>query len=209
MTDWSAPEAVDQVDELDTSINATAALSDPEAPYGRDKNGKPYKLSPEARAALTQRLSAGKAAGGSGRRRRTRARGSVSAPRASAKTASQTAEEPADIRMAVVGLTAIPTTVLTILGRRNPVFQLDAAAIATHAGELADGMVYAAQMVPSLERWLSKVAVAGPWTPLIMTAIGIGGQIAVNHGRMAPIAEFGIVSVPELQAKMEAAANRE
>jgi hypothetical protein len=110
------------------------------------------------------------------------------------------------MEQSLVGLVALPVALLNILGRRRPVLQLDAAAIAVHSAELIEATVFAAQTQPWLERWMGKVAVAGPWTPLMMTALSIGGQIAVNHGRMAPVPEFGIVSVADLQAKMEAAA---
>jgi hypothetical protein len=103
----------------------------------------------------------------------------------------------------MLGLLALPTFVFGMLGRINADFALDSATFAMNAGELADATLAVADAVPMVERWISRAAVAGPYTPLIAVGLKTGVQLAVNHGKMKPVVELGAVSREQLVADFE------
>lgn len=173
--------------------------SDPEAPYGRNPAGQPYKMPKEKRDALTARLQAGRAnARDAVKGVPTRRRKASSGTRAPRSTPKAPVEPP--YREAIAGLLQLPAALLAGAARfqRHPVdqhgepipgwipsFTVDAATITLFTPDLAEAGHELAMQDPRVAAVLDRVLQAGPWTAILAVGAQLAVQIAVNH-RMLP-----------------------
>lgn len=160
---------------------------DPEAPYGRNAKGVPYKRPKEWRDKTTAALQNGAA---------TAARMTASGTRS-----SSTRKQPAgttDYRAAVAGLLSIPAMALTMLGRVNPVFALDGLAIKVHTPGIAAAINDAAMTNDQLAQALDKILSVGPYGALFAAMIPLATQIAANHGLVEVSPDAGTLAPVDL-----------
>lgn len=95
----------------------------------------------------------------------------------------------ADRVTAVKGLVQLTSTGLVIASNRvkNPVpYQADAVVLSSNADPLADAIADAADQDARIAALIDKVASAGPYAALVTVTIGIGLQVARNHGAPIP-----------------------
>lgn len=177
-----------------------APPADPEAPYGRKADGTPYKVSPEARAALGQQLAEGRrraAAGVSGgtRKRATTSRGG----RGRGATAGAKAAPPApSYAMIAAGVMQLPAMALGVLSRWFPDLKYDAMAISHNTPPIATAV---GRIADEDARWagmLDKINTVGPWGELTVACLPLVMQIAVNHRLLPPAPEMGVLEPDEL-----------
>lgn len=188
----SEPDNIEP-EELDEPARLHAA--DPEAPYGRKPDGTPYKMSPEQRAATGERLTAARRAA-----KGTRGRQFMAPAKTAGKKSSGAS---VDYRPGIIGLAQIPAFVLAIIGKRKPVFTLDAATITLHAPQLAEALNSTAQQEQWLADALDKILAVGPYGALLGAGVPLAMQFAVNHGRMEANADFGVYNAEDLMAILE------
>ncbi len=176
---------------------------DPEAPYGRDRNGKAYKMSPEERAELSERLRRGREATGNRGGRRA-------APRASGRRASAagpgSAKKPPpgpNYFDTVQGLLTIPAFLLGIAGRLDPAFTLDSAALTLHGPTVAAAIAQVAADNANVARVLDKAAQVGPYGALFAALMPLAVQIAANHKIIPPNADLGILPPDVLMDRLD------
>lgn len=144
--------------------------SDPEAPWGRRKDGKP-RAKPGRRS--------------TGRKRPPRKR-TTSTAGAKPKTKNY--------RNAVASLIQQIITPLAIVGTRDPRFMADAVVITENADDICTAVNDVAQANPALAKVLDTVEKIGPYGHLSQLAITIGVQIAGNHD-LIPAAMRSVVGV--------------
>jgi hypothetical protein len=147
---------------------------DPEAPYGRRADGSPK-------------------AGPGGRPPRPRPRVAESAPPV------VTAQQRKDWKDGLLGYNQMAAAVLLVVSKRTAkeAYLADAAALAVHGPALAEASVDLAAKDPRLAAVLDKVCKAGPYGALVTASVGLGAQLAVNHGRMTA-GSFGTADPADL-----------
>lgn len=185
------------MEEADAAEAANAAVQEPaiesdglydaEAPYGRNpRTGKPFRQSPEERAAFGARMA-------QARREATSRGGSVKAPPAkktSAKSSSAKAPPKIDpVKMGADTLISTASLVTMALGRfgLGQAFAYDSLAIQLHGPNISDALVQAADQMPRLEAWLEGIgSMGGPWAIVAMAVAPLVGQLAANHRLIRP-----------------------
>lgn len=183
MTTPLAPEDVDHEDPA-------AEAADPEAPYGRNPEGVPYKRPKEWREKLAAKLAEGR-----------RTQSAAAPPRKAAKKTTKAAAGGApDYRAGAMALLQLPAVVLSVASKFKPTLALDAAAVTLHAPNLAEAAALTAQNDERFAAILDKALSIGPYGALLGAAVGLGLQIAANHGAVPVVAEMGILSPEELVA---------
>ena len=184
MTTPLPPEDVDHEDP------AAEQPADTDAPYGRNAEGVPYKRPKEWRDKLAAKLAEG---------RRTQ---SASAPprKAAKKPAAKAAGGGVDYRAGAMALLQLPAVALTVASKFKPTLALDAAAVTLHAPNLAEAAALTAQADERFAAILDKALSIGPYGALLGAALGLGMQIAANHGAVPVVPEMGILSPEELIA---------
>lgn len=162
------------------------------APFGRKPDGTPYKQSPERRAQAAANMASG--------RSKARLSSSQRASSGGGRRASKTNNSsPHGVyKSTVEGLFQAPAFGLGLASRFNPVFRLDALAVAEHtpaiAGALADLALENAQFAAVLDR----VAQVGPYGGLVVATMPLVLQLAANHGIIAPAPAMGILGATDL-----------
>jgi hypothetical protein len=167
------------------------AAPDPEAPFGRKRDGTPYKRDPAQYASRR-----GKPVGG-GRRRRSSASSSTSGG-GSRRT---------DYRPALGALVQMVAAPLAVAGQRSPAALADAAALAIHGPAVVEAVNDIAQEQPAVARVLDRLAKVGPYGALLTAVAPLAVQMLVNHG-MIPVEAgeaAGAVSPDDLVASLEGA----
>lgn len=164
-----------------------APAVDPDAPYGRKPDGTPYKRTPVP--GVGERLAAARAA----------KRGQAPPPPRKA-TAAKGRTPAVDYRPGVLGLLQVPAFTLSMAGRLNPVFHLDAAAITLHAPTLAEAVHQTAVQDPRVAAILDKVLQIGPYGALLGALVPLAMQLAANHGVKQAEAFPGVLTVEQLVA---------
>lgn len=178
------PEDVDDVDPADDK-------PDPDAPYGRRPDGTPYKRPKEWRDQLASKLAQG---------RRTQAAAAPPRKPAAKKTAKPAAGGAPDYYAGAMALLQVPAVVLTMASKFKPALALDAAAVTLHAPTLASAAHATAQTDERFAALMEKALSIGPYGALLGAAVGLGVQIAANHGAIPVVPEMGILSPDELIA---------
>lgn len=170
---------------------------DPEAPYGRSpRTGKPYKLPPDQRAELGEKLAAGRrAAMQNGRAPAKRGRGSKGP--GSTRPGSSRPAQP-DYRSAVAGLLQLPAMALSVGSRVAPTLGLDAAALALHTPPIADAVHHLALDDPRIAAILERVMQVGPYGALVAAVSPLLLQVLCNHGWVKPNPTMGTLTPKEL-----------
>ena len=107
----------------------------------------------------------------------------------------------------VAGLVQIGAGACLLLDSRTPddniAFRADAVTLASNAKALADACVETAKHNSSFAAALDKVTKAGPYAALVGVTMGLGAQLARNHGVKA--AEmFGAQAPEDVLASLEA-----
>lgn len=199
MTTVMEPE--DQVlddNPADDYVDPEAA--DPEAPYGRRPDGKPYTISPEERARRGQALADARAAkAGTGGRRRNGPK--VAAP--GKRTSATKQPEGPDFLASLNGLLVqLPSFALGMLGRANPTFQLDSAAVLLHGPMLAQAVNETAKVDARLAALLERITAVGPYGMIIAAAAPLVLQILANHGVMPANRDAGVLPPEELISRV-------
>ncbi len=146
-----------------------AEMADPEAPYGRKADGTPKrKPGPQKKA-------------GSGTAVPRAPRPAARAPR---KTSGRRATSVAtmDYTEAIKGLGQLVAIPLSLAGRANVKLAYDAATVVAFLPDVAEFGNELAQSEPKVAALLDKVMTIGPYGKGVALALGIGAQIAVNHG---------------------------
>jgi len=192
--------------EMDPLESMPEPVGDPDAPYGRSPTGAPYKLPPEQRAILGERLAAGRATRGttapSRRKRTTKTPPRRSAPNTTAGEKAGLAMSRADsARMAMLVPIALCGIAAKITGRAS--FIADAVALEANRDGIAEGAALAAESYPAVATLIDKLTMFGPWMPLAHAVLQTGAQIAANHGVKAAIGQYGAVSPEQLLAGAE------
>lgn len=182
MTTPLAPEDVDHEDP------AATEAADPEAPYGRNADGVPYKRPKEWRDKLAAKLAEGR-----------RTQSATAPPRKPAKKTTKAAASSApDYYAGAMALVQLPAVALTVAAKFKPELALDAAAVTLHAPNLAAAAAATAAADERFAAILDKALSIGPYGALLGAALGLGMQIAANHGAMPVVAEMGILSPEQL-----------
>lgn len=158
---------------------------DPEAPYGRTPQGRPYKRPREWREKTTAAMQRGAAA---------------AAKMSTGGTRKKPAAGTTDYRPAIVGLLAIPAGVLGMLGRVNPAFALDGITLKIHAPAIATAVSDAASTNDMVAQALDKILTMGPYGALLGCLVPLALQFAANHKLIEPQPEIGVMGPAELLA---------
>lgn len=167
------------------------------------KTGRPYTMSPERRAETGRRLAAARAAAVDGSRRRGRRHSAP--PRTRAGRAKAAAAEVPQYAQAAAGVLQLPAFVLGMLGRTQPVFALDAAAISMHTPGIAKAVQEVAMQEPRVAAVLDRVLKVGPFGALLAAVVPLVMQLAANHKIVQPIPELGILDEQGLVDYLERA----
>lgn len=172
---------------------------DPDAPYGRNAAGVPYKVSPEVRAQLSERLARGRANRGKGAPPKRRTPGKSATATRSSRPRTTTGP---DYRPSVAGLLQLPAFGLGMAARFNPVFALDAAALALHTPNIADAVHDLAVNDGRVAAILERITQVGPYGALLTALMPLALQLMANHGLAKPNDAMGILSPEQLVAAL-------
>lgn len=141
--------------------------ADPEAPYGRKADGTPKKKpGPQKKTGAT-----------APRAPRPAARG----PRKTSTRRSSVAVG-VDYTEAINGIGQLIALPLGLAGRANRKLAYDAATVVAFLPDVAAFGNELAQNEPRVAALLDKIVTVGPYGKGVALALGIGAQIAVNHG---------------------------
>lgn len=150
---------------------ADAPAADPEAPYGRLRNGRARKTPPKRgpRASAGPKASSGPAA-----------------PKATTPRKPKPSATP-DFRPVLRETVGVASALLMGLGRVNRAFLADAAAVQLHAEPVVEAVNEVAKINEGVARLLSMSAPAVPYVMLGGALFQMGAQIAANHGVRIPL----------------------
>lgn len=163
---------------------------DPEAPYGRFKNGKPRKA------------PVGSKPGRGGGPKAPRA-AAAPRPRSTSSSAPRRAAQP-DFRSVVAEAMSLASIPLMGMGRVNRAFLADAAAVQIAAEPFSHAVNEVAKINPGVARVLSSTAPAFPYVLLGSALFNLGAQIMANHGKHLPIPGVAIADPESLAQGIEA-----
>jgi hypothetical protein len=186
----------DTMDITDAEIDAVLdpeSPMDPDAPFGRFKNGKPRKRPVPSSVIL-----------------------SVPAPKRTPPKPPKAARkgEPDYVQM-TRNVLQLPVLALTLGGQLvqragreqlGSALQVDAMTIGLMTDELAAEGATLALGDPKAARFLEKYGKGGIYGNLIALGLTLGAQCMVNHGRMAPQPALGLVHPQEIVDRAAAAA---
>jgi len=178
---------------------------DPDAPYGRNAKGEPYKRPAETRAKLAAALNGARAAKGAGKAPpRNRRPNGASGTRTAGKPAS------VDYRAAALGLLAIPQMGLALAGRLtgDQAYMLDAATLQIHGPAIAEVLDDAARESETIAGLLERAMMVGPYGKALTVAFAVGAQLAANHRLIAPNPEMGILDADGLAEALNVQAGK-
>lgn len=174
----------DDVDDVQADVD------DPDAPYGRDPKGKPYKRPEEWRARLADSLAKARASRGP---QKAPGRSRTAKPAGATKTAGKPSG--VDYRPGIIGLLQIPQFGLVMAGKYvSPAYALDAVTLQLHGPSIADALHQTAIEQPAVAAILDRVLAVGPYGALLGALIPVAAQIAANHGMIQPNPEMGVLS---------------
>jgi len=176
---------------------------DPEAPYGRRSDGKPYTVPLEERQARAARMTAGrkaKAAGGKS------AGAGMSPPplNVSNVVPGPVSKSIAERRAGLIGFAQLPIGLLATVGKVWEPAMLDAMTLTVVAPELAHGAAVLADSNETVAKWIDKLTASSPYLPLAIAGMGLLAQVAVNHGLMPPNRQLGSMSVDDMKDRFYA-----
>ena len=138
-------------------------------------------------------------------KRETRARTTTASPKPKATAQPQTDSQR---REGVQGLVQIAAGLCLILDQRTPEkdvsFKADAIVLASNSEPIADAVVQTARANAGFAAALDKVTSAGPYAALVSVMVGVGLQIASNHG-VTTARAMGASSPEDIVAASEAA----
>jgi hypothetical protein len=197
---WAAEnDARDPVD-----VEDQADPVDPEAPFGRNpRNGKPYKMSAEDRAALGAKLAQARADAAANRGETPKRRGRPASKSTGSTGSGRPSRVLPDYRMAVAGLLQLPAYALGVGARIVPSMGLDAIALSMHTPAIADAVGQLAEDDPRVAAILDRVMAVGPYGALFAAITPLIMQIMCNHGLLRPHPMMGTLSSDELMALVE------
>lgn len=159
-------------DEETVTIVADAATADPEAPYGRLKNGRARKTPPPGAAKKTAAPSAPRARKGP------------------PKGGGAKRKVPDFTRMIQAGVQMVGSAVMGLGARREGpaggMLLADGMAVQLHAAPIAKGLNEIAQQSPAVQRILTQTGPALPYVGIVTALVGLGAQLAANHGKVLP-----------------------
>ena len=191
-------EQVEDVAELDWDDPTSPELTpdapgtpptDPEAPFGRMKNGRPYKSSPAQRRASAKASQKAREA---------------SAAYTPAKTRGRSSGKPTtDYRPALTGLMQIPQFLLGMAARWKPELGYDAVAVAMHSPPLVEALNETAKTDERLAKVLDRLTAVGPYGLVLAAAMPMAMQIAANHKIIPTNRDMGILTQEELASVAE------
>lgn len=185
-------EAPEDLSEL------TPEQIDPDAPYGRNAKGEPYKRPAEWRAKTTAHLKQMRDTASAVAGATARAGGEKRGPGRPRKTA-----DPVDYTPGILGLVQLPAFMLGMLAPLNPALQLDAAALLLHGPTVASAINSAAQQNETLAAMLDKILAIGPWGALLGALLPLALQLAANHGLVPAGPQTSTLAADQLMAHME------
>lgn len=146
--------------------------SDPEAPWGRKRDGTP-------------RAKPGRKSSSSTRSTRSSSTRSTSTRSTRPSSTSRRSSGP-DYEGAVTGLLQLPGAVLTMAGMVRPELLADAAALDAYGPAIARALADLAREQPAVAALLEKFMQAGPYGAVIAAAAPLVLQILTNHGLLRP-----------------------
>ncbi len=162
----------EEAEEVLTPTPEEAVEVDPEAPYGRMKNGKPYKH-PRKSAAQTY------AAAQAPEKRRGRP------PKAKGVSYQEKAAALLSLPMMGIGIAAAATG--------SEALQADSATIVLYQPKLSETLGDLAEQKPEFAAVLDKMTAVGPYGALMMVALPMTLQVLANHKVIKPIEQLGVV----------------
>lgn len=181
------------------SPDPASVAPNPDAPYGYNpKTGRPYRMSPEERAAQGAKLAEGRAAA------RAQARGRRPAGKAPGPVTRGPGRPPKvtgpNYRPAATTLLLIPATITAVLAKvtGSRAFLADSAAITMHTPNLADAAHDWAMDDQRIAAVLERVGKVAPVGAFLTAAGMLALQVAANHGIVPPARELGVVAVEDL-----------
>ena len=181
--------------EIDAVLDPEPQM-DPDAPFGRFKNGKPRKR--PAPATVTLSVPAPKK--------------TVSKPKSTAKRGDP------DYAQMARNVLQLPVLALTLGGQLvqragreqlGSALQVDAMTIGLMTDDFAEEGATLALNDARAARFLEKYGKGGIYGNLIALGLTLGAQMAVNHGRMAPQPALGLVHPQEIVDRASQAAQGE
>lgn len=180
------PLTEDEVTAALAEPEASADGTDPAAPWGRKADGTP-KAKPGRRPSGTAKASAPSTPP-------KRPKG-VSGPQKAAQRKTAAPDHAKSVR----DLLLMPGTLLLALGgrRQDAALTADGAALVVAAPAIGEATAELAAEVPAVAAILDRLATATPYAGLITAAVGLGAQIAANHG-MIPAGALGSVTTDEI-----------
>lgn len=191
-----APEDVD-------SPNEHAGV-DPEAPYGRNAEGVPYKRSREWREKLAAGLAAGRQTQSArAAAKKTTRRASSSAPRTTPKTSAK-AGGVQDYRPGIAAGVSLIAGLLAAAGQLNPTMTLNSVTVSLHAPQIVETVQHLAERHDWVQDVLEKAMTVGPYAEALATFAPLGMQLLANHRIVPVVPELGILSPEQLMAAWQA-----
>lgn len=174
MTENDIPMTESEIDD------ALKEYVDPEAPYGRFRNGNPRKR-PAKNVAITVASPARKAP----------------------KPKKPTQEAPDYVAIARANVQLLGGLVgIAATATKRATLAMDSATLIVHAEPMAQGWGQAALDDARIARWLEKVGSIGTVSAALAPTIAVFAQIMVNHGRL-PAGAMGTLAPDALMARAE------
>jgi hypothetical protein len=158
--------------------NLGQRTDDPEAPYGRTKNGQPRRKP--------------------GPQKGTRVGGAIPKPERRAATGRTASAKKGgtDYYTGILGLLQIPAMGLAAAGQFNEDFALDGAALSMHAPGIASALNDLANDNPAVGAALERIMSVGPYGAILGAMIPLAMQIAANHKAVPDAVARGAGAMP-------------